>query len=549
MLKGFTMLKGSIDISAFTLAKGKELKGDDAYGYKLYDDRVVAVVCDGVGSALKGADAAKRVVDFLISSLKNRPKSWTIEKSIKHFIENINHILYMESMQEYEREEFVTTLTLVVIEGNRLYGANVGDSRIYLLRDKKLEQLSNDHAMEEKGFENVLTSAIGLEESVVPYYFENNLQAGDRLLLCSDGLYNELTNDELERGISTHASNLVRLASKKHNDNLPDDTTALTIKINSLDPRVEYKQKDLNVATTYKKGDVIDGYRLIKPLAQHHRIWLCTKRGQNYVIKFAPFGAIESDTELDLFVKEVWNAKRLKAGFFVKAAVPSNRTHRYYIMQYIEGIELKEAIKKRAISVDLGVELAKFLLKCSQFLIRKDLVHGDIKPENIMVIDRKGKKAFKMVDFGSISEAYSTFSRAGTPSYLAPERFNGMPISEETEIFAIGVTLYEALTKKFPYGEIEPFQNPTFKLAKVPSEYNPKIPKWLDAVIMRAIEIDPKNRYSHYSQMLYDLNNPQKVEPYFASSVNILEKKPMLVCRVALVISLLANIAIYYFSR
>ena len=195
------MSKQNIQTSGLTLAKGSKLKGDDFFEVKVMENITVAVVCDGVGSALQGAQAAQHTTNFLIHSLKNRPKSWTMEKSIKHFIENINRVLYLESMAEYEREELVTTLALVVIEGDRLYGANVGDSRIYLHRnidaEAKLTQLSNDHVMDEEGMENVLTSAMGLEESVAPYYFENNLLAGDQILLCSDGLYNELAEDEL----------------------------------------------------------------------------------------------------------------------------------------------------------------------------------------------------------------------------------------------------------------------------------------------------------------------------------------------------------------
>ena len=61
------------------------------------------IECDGVGSALQGAEAARRVTHFLVQSLKNRPKSWSMEKSIKRFIENINRVLFLESMEEYER--------------------------------------------------------------------------------------------------------------------------------------------------------------------------------------------------------------------------------------------------------------------------------------------------------------------------------------------------------------------------------------------------------------------------------------------------------------
>ena len=537
------MSKQNIETSGFTLAKGTQLTGDDFFEVKVMENITVAVVCDGVGSAMQGAEAARRTTQFLIQSLKNRPRSWSMEKSIRHFIENINRVLYLESMEQYDRQELVTTLTLVVIEGDRLYGANVGDSRIYLARNGQFAQLSSDHAMDEAGMENVLTSAIGLEEHVEPYYFENNLQAGDRILLCSDGLYNELSQEALAEGVKMGASFLVKKASKKHNDDLPDDTSAVVIEIKELDPRLKLKQTELTIQEQYKKGEEIDGYRLLKPLIQNNRTWLCEKKGVQYVLKFAPFEALEDETMLDFFVKEVWMAKRLKAGFFPKAVIPKKRTHRYYIMSYVEGMPLKEYIAKKPISVDLGVELARFLLKMSQFLIKLNLVHGDIKPENIIVAKRKEKIVFKMVDFGSITEAYSNVTRAGTPSYLAPERFLQAPITEQTEVYAIGVTLYETLTQKFPFGEIEPFQNPSFdKSPKHPTQYNAKIPEWLESIILRAIESDTDKRYHNYSGMLYEIDNPEKVQPYFDKNLSFIERNEMMVYKVGFIVMFILNI-------
>ena len=541
------MSKQNIETSGFTLAKGTQLKGDDYFEVKVMENITVAVVCDGVGSALQGAQAAKHTTNFLINSLKNRPKSWTMEKSIKHFIENINRVLYLESMAEYEREELVTTLTLVVIEGDRLYGANVGDSRIYLHRtidgDTQLTQLSDDHSMDEEGMENVLMAAMGLEENVAPYYFENNLKPGDQILLCSDGLYNELTEEDLSSGMKMGASYLVKKASKLHHDDLPDDTTAVVIEIKEVDPRLRMKQSDLIVQEHYKVGQVIDGYTLIKSLIQNERTWLCEKRGLRYVIKFVPYEAMNDEVMLDLFVKEVWMAQRLKAGFFPKAVIPKNRTHRYYIMSFVEGTTLKEYSAKKPLSVDLSVELAVFLLKMSHFLMTHDLVHGDIKPENIILTERKGKLVFKMVDFGSITEAYSNVTRAGTPSYLAPERFAQAPVNEQTEIYAIGVTLYEALTQKFPFGEIEPFQNPSFdKRIKSPSKLNPKIPEWLESVILRSLDPDTDKRYKNYSEMQYEVSNPVKVKPYFDKSISFIERNEMMVYKVGFITMFALNL-------
>lgn len=541
------MSKQNIETSGFTLAKGAKLKGDDYFDVKVMENITVAVVCDGVGSALQGAQAAKHTTSFLINALKNRPVSWTMEKSIKHFIENINRVLYLESMADYEREELVTTLTIVVVEGDQLYGANVGDSRIYLKRnveeERKFIQLSNDHTMDEEGMENVLTAAMGLEESVSPYYFENRLLAGDQILLCSDGLYNELSDEVLADGMKMGASFLVKKASKIHDDKLPDDTTAVVLEIKELDPRLQFKTSDLISQEHYKAGEVIDGYTLLSPLIQNNRTWLCEKRGLKYVIKFIPYEAMNNVRELDLFVKEVWMAKRLKAGFFPKAVVPKNRTHRYYIMSYIEGTTLKEYTKKKSLSVDMSVDLSIFLLKMAQFLIQYDLVHGDIKPENIIITQRKGKSVFKMIDFGNITEAYSNVTRAGTASYLAPERFKQSPINEQSEVYAIGVTLYEALTQSFPFGEIEPFQNPSFeKSIKRPSQLNPKLPIWFESVILRALEVNSDTRYHNYSEMLYEVNNPEKVKPYFAKGVSLIEREPLLACRVVLGVMIVLNL-------
>jgi len=537
------MSKQTIDTSGFTLAKGTQLKGDDFFEVKVLENITVAVVCDGVGSAMQGAEAAKRVSHFLVHSLKNRPRSWSMEKSIKHFIENINRVLYLESMEEYEREELVTTMTLVVIEGDRLYGANVGDSRIYLKRKEGFTQLSYDHAMEEEGMEGVLTAAIGLETTVDPYYFENNLQAKDQILLCSDGLYTVLSEKVLAEGLHMGASFLVKKASKAYDDKLPDDTTAVVLEIKELDPRLQLKQSDLIIEEKYKVGDVIDGYKLVKALIQNNRTWLAVNKGVQYVIKFSPAEAIEDESILDFFVKEVWMAKRLKAGFFPKAVIPKKRTHRYYIMSYVDGVSLKEFVAKKPITVDMSIALAQFLLNMSQFLSKLDLVHGDIKPENIIVTKRKEKFVFKMVDFGSITEAYTNVSRAGTPSYLAPERFEQAPISEQTEVYAIGVTLYEALTQKFPFGEIEPFQNPPFeKIPTHPTKMNAKIPDWFESVILRAIETNTDKRYHNYSEMLYEINNPQRVKPYFDKNLSFIERNEMTVYKVGFIVMFILNI-------
>ena len=537
------MTSKNLKYSGFSLAKRKELTGDDFYDVKTIGDTTIAIVCDGVGSADAGAEAAKRVTSYLINNFKIRPKTWSIEKSIITFVKSINSILYEESMINYERPELVTTLTIVVIEGNRLYGANVGDSRVYLLRDKQLNQLSHDHAMEESGYENVLTQAIGIDKDVEPYYFENIIQKDDSLLLCSDGLYTLMSENRLEEGISLGATSLVKKASKLMEDNLPDDTTAVVIKVIETSDVEVLKSQQLTIPEKLTQNQVIDGYKLEKSLIQNNRTWLCSKKTKQYVIKFIPLESMDDERILDLFVKEAWNAKRLKNRVFPKAVIPKNRTSRYYVMQYFEGEDLNDYLSHQHITTDDAVKLADILLKMSQYLLSYDLVHGDIKPHNIMIAqDDDGNSNYKIIDFGSITEIFSTDTKAGTPSFLSPQRFQNEAISESSEIFAIGVTLYLALTNKYPYGEIEPFQNPSFKQAKKPSFYNSNIPDWLDSVILRSIAIDKDMRYQHYSEMDFELHNPNKVKPFYSKDSTLIERSPVLFYRVGFTVMFVLNV-------
>ncbi len=533
------MTSKTIQSSGFSLAKRQELIGDDFYDVRTIGNLTIAVVCDGVGSASEGAEASKRTTNYLMNNFKIRPKSWSIEKCIYSFIKSINSILYTESEINYQTPELVTTLTIVVVEGNRLYGANVGDSRIYLYRDKSLIQLSKDHAMEEKGYEGVLTKAIGIEESVEPFYFENNIQKSDKILLCSDGLYSILPHEQLAHGVNMGASFLVKKANREMEENLPDDTTAVVLEVLRADELNILKQQKLIIPHTLKVGQDIDGYILQKSLIQNDRTWLCSKKTKQYVLKFAPIEAIDDESVLDLFIKEALNAKRIKNRVFPRAVIPKNRTNRYYVMALMQGEDLGEYLKKKSMNIEDSIEVASMLLDMSQTILKHDLVHGDIKPENI-IIDKE--KRFKMIDFGSMVEIFSSNSKAGTPSYLSPERFNGEAISETSEIFAIGVTLYYALTRKYPYGEIEPFQNPIFKEPIKPSRYNKNIPHWLDCVILRAISIDKNLRYSHYSHFKYELTNPDKVKPFFSKNSSFIERSPLLFYKNAFRVMLFINI-------
>ncbi len=523
------MLK--VHASQFILPKAADVKGDDACAFEIIDNELlVAVLCDGVGSAKRGGPAARQSVKFFIDQFKIRPTNWTIEQTLISFTKHINRILFKESMTQYEQIELLTTLSIAVIEGNQLYTLNLGDSHIYLQDEYGLKLLSVDHVMDEEHMSHVLTQACGLNENVDPSVTVTTIAKGNRIILCSDGVYN-ITNDndlnkQIAKGLS--AKLIINAIVKGHKDNERDDASLQIFTIEDLSQICALKNLNLPIPQSLKKGDIFDGYELTEPMMQHERIWKVRKKGTILVMKF-PMNA-DDEQALDEFVREAWYAKQISHRSFGKAWVPKNRTARYYLMELIVGNNLEKYLDGSRLSVDSAIALAKFLHKAEAHLLNLGLVHGDIKPENIIVYreaDAAGT-VFKMVDFGSIVEIFSTDTRAGTPSYLAPERFTGSNINESTEIFSIGVTLYWALTGKFPYGEIEPFQSPSFKAPKSPSYYNKNIPDWFDSIILRTIAIDPQNRYSHYSEFFYELKSPDNVKPFFKKDAPLLERNPLL---------------------
>jgi serine/threonine protein kinase len=284
----------------------------------------------------------------------------------------------------------------------------------------------------------------------------------------------------------------------------------------------------LEIPASLRKGEVVEGFTLLKPFQHSDRTWLAARDGQRFVLKFAPLEARDNEEVLNQFVKETWNATRLQASeFFVKAFLPDNATVRCYAMEFVEAPTLRTLLRSRPLAVDEAVALGKFLLNASQHLLRFDLVHGDLKPENILVLNSYATITFKLVDLGSTTELFSVTSRAGTASYLAPERFREAPVSERTEIYAVGVTLFEALTRSFPYGEIERFQTPRFHEVKTVSRLNPNVPPWLESVLLRAISPDPERRYQNYSEMLFELGHPERVQPFRPKNGSFLERNPV----------------------
>jgi serine/threonine protein phosphatase PrpC len=540
---------GVLRVSAetFAFARGEQQPSEDASVVKEFPGVFLAAVADGLGSAKQGGEAAARVVETLARNFPARPRAWSAGKTLEEITRHLNRRFHQEGMARFESTELATTIAAIAFEGDRAYTLNAGDSRIYLWRAGKLAQLSTDHREPHPQRTHVLTRAMGLADELTPATHETAILADDVILLCTDGLSDVLNAAALtallERGAT--AATIAAEARRQATDDTRDDLTVVTLRVLETGAAQRPAETAARVPDKLKAGDVIDGFTLRRSFRDSDRIWLAARQGNSFVLKFAPREAAQNESARTVFLNEIWHATQIAAEFFPAASVPENATDCYYALEYFHAPTLKHFISEHGpLPPPQAVELAQFLLRAEQFLLRHDFVHGDLKPENILVLRDNEKLRFKLIDLGSVSEIFSLQGRAGTPSYLAPERFSGAAMTERTEIFSLGVTLYEALTGKLPYGEVEPFQTPVFKTARPLTALNPHAPLWLEAIAARAIAIAPEQRYENYSEMLFELENPAKVRPFHQPGTPLLERNPLLFFKVGFFLLLAVSLGL-----
>src|SRR6201986_2846728 len=171
----------------------------------------------------------------------------------------------------------------------------------------------------------------------------------------------------------------------------------------------------------------------------------------------------------------------------------------YYIaMQYVEGPTLKQLIDS-GITVEQGVAVTRQVLQAAGYAHRQGIVHRDLKPQNV-IVDPEGKAV--VTDFGiaraGVSEITQTGSVMGTPHYLSPEQAQGFEVTAVSDLYSVGVILYEALTGRVPFeGEsaVAVAMKQVSQTPQRPSSINPRVSPALDAVVMRALEKDPGQRF------------------------------------------------------
>jgi serine/threonine-protein kinase len=233
--------------------------------------------------------------------------------------------------------------------------------------------------------------------------------------------------------------------------------------------------------------------------------------GRRVAIKILNERHANDEQFVERFRREAKNAAALSHPNIVSIYDRGEAEGTYYIaMEYLEGRSLKELIvSKGPAPINVAVEYARQILSALHFAHLKGIVHRDIKPHNVLV---GGDGRVKVTDFGIARAGASQMTEAGsivgTAQYLSPEQARGASVDQRSDVYSLGIVLYELLTGTVPFNGDTPVEIAMKHLSQMPeppSAKRPEIPRELDLVVMRALAKDPGDRYQSAEEMEADL--------------------------------------------
>ncbi len=263
-------------------------------------------------------------------------------------------------------------------------------------------------------------------------------------------------------------------------------------------------------------GTLFDGrYQVVRKLGAGGmaNVYLAEDQelGRRVAIKILNDRHANDEQFVERFRREAKNAAALSHPNIVSIYDRGEAEGTYYIaMEYLDGRSLKELIISRGPApLNVAVEYARQILSALRFAHRHGIVHRDIKPHNVLV-DAEGR--VKVTDFGIARAGTSQMTEAGsivgTAQYLSPEQARGTQVDQRSDLYSLGIVLYELVTGTLPFNGDTPVEIAMKHLSQtpeLPSVLRPELPRELDLVVTRALAKDPADRYQSAEEMDADL--------------------------------------------
>ncbi|OGI50109.1 MAG: protein phosphatase [Candidatus Muproteobacteria bacterium RIFCSPHIGHO2_12_FULL_60_33] len=504
--------------------QGRRETNDDFASVREHDGSartVVAAIADGVSGA-GGRPAAETTVRGFLDGFPSEPVTLSVERAASRVLAALNRWVHAQGQQDVLRRGMSTTFTAAILRGRRLHSVHVGDTRTYRLRDGALTLLTRDHTRDHPDLRHVLVRAVGLEETVRADYSAWDLIPHDRYLLCCDGVHATLKNDRLQQLLAERtapdevASRIVTAAIEAGSH---DNATAVVLDVLAVPAAdrldLEALVADLPILELPKVGEAVDGFHLEEQVSdgRYSRLFRAkdTVNQREVIVKFPHPRVIAEAAYRNAFVREAWVASQVRSPYVSEVIeLPTGRQTRLYsVMPYYSGETLEHRLKRAPrVTFEEGVRIGILLAKAVYALNRRYIVHRDIKPDNVMLAT---DGSLRLLDLGVARlpglEAAPDDAIPGTPSYMAPELFDGQAGDERSDLYALGVTLYRLFSGHYPYGEVEAFSRPRFAKRIPLSQYRPDLPAWLDALLARATAVDPAQRFGDAMELAIELEH------------------------------------------
>ncbi|MBU0913221.1 MAG: bifunctional protein-serine/threonine kinase/phosphatase [Gammaproteobacteria bacterium] len=531
---------------------GRKALNQDCFGAyqpkepELSSKGIVLAVADGISTSTVSQIASETAVKSFLDDYYCTSDAWSVPHAALQVLKASHNWLYAQSRNGPFASDpdkgYVCTFSALILKQRHAHLLHVGDSRIYLLRNQQLEQLTRDHRVW-RGSSSFLSQALGAGAVLEADYHSLPLQQGDLFLLATDGLFEVLPQTtlmqllEAQQDLSLLALQLTEAALAAGSE---DNITLQLVRIDQLPTDNNLPlclDQQLPLPPLLQPGDTLDGLQVIRPLQQSSRshVYLVqnTSTEQLLVLKAPSIDLAEQPDYLERLMREEWIAKRVNSNHVVRpASINRPRTALYTLFDYVEGQTLKQwQLDHPKPTLEQVRGIIEQLGKGLQALHRSEILHQDIRPDNLMVTPHG---IVKIIDFGAARLAgLQTDDEVagdipGTALYTAPEYFLGLAGTELSDLYSLAVLTYQLLSGRYPYGA-DVARGKSVKAQKklryqsVLSK-DSELPVWLDLTLEKALQPDPNKRYQALSEFLYDLRHPNAE---FQKPLSLIELHPL----------------------
>ncbi|MEP0356036.1 bifunctional protein-serine/threonine kinase/phosphatase [Paraglaciecola sp.] len=525
--------------------KGRKAVNQDFYGVmvptepQLSTKGIVAAIADGISSSEVSHIASESSVRSLLDDYYCTSETWSVKKSAERVLTANNTWLHSQTEKSEHRFDknkgFVCTLSALIIKSNTAYTFHIGDSRIYHFRNGNGVSLTADHRTWVSSEQSYLSRAMGMFSHLELDHDSLTVEKGDVFILATDGVYECVDKNLMYQLVEKNSTNLDEAAAKiaeyALNQGSDDNLSVQVVRLDNLPSQdVNERVKELTILPfppVMEVREEFDGFKILRVLYSTSRSHvylaedLISGSDLPVVIKAPSIDLKDEPAHLERFSMEEWIAKRINSAHVLKPCdVTRKRNFLFTAFEFIEGQTLTQWMRDNPKpSLQSVREIVAQIATGLQAFHRLEMLHQDIRPENIM-IDKSG--VVKIIDFGStkvaglmeMTQSIEHDNILGTMQYTAPEYFLGEAGTPRSDLFSLGVITYQMLTGKLPYGT-SVSQSRT-KSAQNKLRYQTalhddrEIPAWVDDTLKKALHPNPYKRYQELSEFIFDLSQPSK---------------------------------------